>query len=296
MRKIYKYFRENREKDNIFIGFVRTVYKIGTIKWLHSIIVTVLSIIIPFTYSSRYYKTTIALGLLLLIDIILDCICSEYQSIIYIERRFAEKMIQNQSSLMNSINIEMQNNKNWKKTIFRKTSELVCGKIYSIFKEVLNCETRVSVEYVFDDKIKNSKDNKTEHKIKMAGRKSLNRDICKKAIPFEERKKYFSYKIFYNNSKEINILQKEEINNSEIWYKNTTDVLKYFGIAVSVRDKNKVDFILQIDCLDKLEMGDTMDTVEGMKNFINQYLMFYIRVLSLAYYLNLNPNKEIGDV
>ena len=49
----------------------------------------------------------------------------------------------------------MQNETEWKSKIFRTTSEMVCEKIYSIFKEVFKCETRISVEYVFQKTIQN---------------------------------------------------------------------------------------------------------------------------------------------
>lgn len=56
---------------------------------------------------------------------------------------------------MNTINIEIKSNPQWKSHIFKKTSEIVCEKIQHLFKEVLHCSTRVSVEYVFN---KTSKD------------------------------------------------------------------------------------------------------------------------------------------
>ena len=55
----------------------------------------------------------------------------------------------------------------------------------------------------------------------------------------------------------MNILEAKEIQNKSIWYKNpenNVDVKRYIGIAVSVLDDEKVNFILQIDFLDELNL------------------------------------------
>ncbi len=193
-----------------------------------------------------------------------------------------------------TLNIELKSNQQWKATIFKKISEIVCEKIQHIFKDILQCNTRVSIEYVF-----NKRDlNKVEKFVKMSGRRSPNRDTCKKSILLNKRSKYYSYKLFTDNKIGINILSEDQIKQKTLWYKNPsheTDVKKYIGIAVSVQDDEHVDYILQIDCLDEIVFGKN-DTNEEIALFINQYLKAYINVVSLSYSLNLNKNKQIPEV
>ena len=101
-----------------------------------------------------------------------------------------------------------------------------------------------------------------------------------------------------NNNKGMNILESKEIQNQSIWYKNpenNVDVKKYIGIAVSVLDDEKVNFILQIDLLDDFKFGRN-DSEEEIKNFVDQYLLSYVNIVTLAYLLNLNSKKELNEV
>ena len=93
MKKLYSYFRKRRDENNTLINIVKRLYAIGTKKWIHSLTVTVLSIIIPFAISNHYCKTSIALFFILLLDILFDYVCAGYQKGVYIERQFSDQMI-----------------------------------------------------------------------------------------------------------------------------------------------------------------------------------------------------------
>lgn len=222
-------------------------------------------------------------------------ICNVYQQVAYEQRKFASEILADESSLLKSIVIEMENNPNWKNKIFKTVSDLVCEKIYQNFKEVFNCETRVAVEYIFNKSTKTS--SKVKY-VKMAGRRSGKRSVVKKSTMLEKRKNYYSYKIFINNNNGVNVLNTDEIQNKDIWYKNpknNINVQKYVGIAVSVYDENEVKFILEIDFIDNFSFGDN-NTDLDVKIFIEQYLMSYINIISISYLLNLNSKKEIPEV
>lgn len=199
-----------------------------------------------------------------------------------------------QSALLKSIVIEIENNNNWRSKIFKTVSDLVCEKIYGNFKDVFNCETRVAIEYVFNKNIKSTQKTKC---VKMSGRRSKRRATVKKSTSLEKRDKYYSYKIFINNNNGINILNEDELQNQEVWHKSSdsVNIKKYIGIAVSVYDENEVKFILEIDFVDDFIFGDN-NSDEDIKAFIDQYLMAYINIISLSYLLNLNNKKEIPEV
>lgn len=147
------------------------------------------------------------------------------------------------------------------------------------------------MEYIFNKSTKTSSNVKY---VKMAGRRSIQRSVVKKSTTLEKRKKYYSAKIFINNNNGVNILNIEEIQNKDIWYKNpknNINVQKYVGIAVSVYDENEVKFILEIDFIDDFSFGDNNDDLD-VKIFIEQYLMSYINIISISYLLNLNSKKE----
>lgn len=96
----------------------------------------------------------------------------------------------------------------------------------------------------------------------------------------------------------MNILKADDIKDDSIWYKNpdnNVDVKRYIGIAVSVLDNKEVNFILQIDFLDDFKFGKH-DTEEEIKNFVDNYLLSYINVVTLSYLLNLNGKKELIEV
>lgn len=293
---MFKWIDKHKDTDNGFINFLKFLYSVGKIQVVQSIIVTILSVFIPllFTWGQNIWAIILLFAWILLI--IFFAICSNYRQRKYEERKFASEILDDQSSLANTLNMEIKSNSQWKTAIFKKISEIVCEKIQHIFKEVLHCSTRVSVEYVFDkdDKVKN----KTEKHVKMSGRRSPDRASCKKSTLLQNRSKYFSYRVFTNNKVGINILSHDEIENGCYWYKNpshTSNVKQYIGIAVSVQDDEHVDYILQIDCLDDIVFGKN-NNKEEIKQFINQYLKSYINIVSLSYLLNLNKYKKIPEV
>lgn len=291
---MFKWIDTHKNDNKFWVNLLKTLYSLGKIEVVHSIVVTLLGLLIPFLFDIGQFWWAIVCIVFLILSIIFNYVCSKYQKHQYKQRELAAKVLENQSSLINTLNIELKSNQQWKATVFKKISEIVCEKIQHIFKDILQCNTRVSIEYVF-----NKKDlNKVEKFVKMSGRRSPNRDTCKKSILLNKRSKYYSYKLFTDNKIGINILSEDQIKQKTLWYKNPsheTDVKKYIGIAVSVQDDEHVDYILQIDCLDEIVFGKN-DTNEEIALFINQYLKAYINVVSLSYSLNLNKNKQIPEV
>ena len=295
MNKIWDWIDKIKNEDNGFVSFLKWCYAIGKISWIHAVISAAAGILIPIFFEMSYYKSMAVAIAFAILDILYAYICNEYQKKLFISRKFTSELLEEFSSLIKSLNIFVQNESEWKSKIFRTTSEMVCEKIYSIFKEVFKCETRISVEYVF---LKTIQNRNPEQHVKMAGRKSRHRSKTRKSIPLEKKQKYYSYQIFVNNNKGMNILESKEIQNQSIWYKNpenNVDVKKYIGIAVSVLDDEKVNFILQIDFLDEFKFGKH-DSEEEIKNFVDQYLLSYVNIVTLAYLLNLNSKKELNEV
>ena len=291
--------KKNKKKKTLMI-ILEVVYKFGISDWTNETVVAILGIFIPILIEKSYIKSSIFLIVLLLFDIVLSSICSKYQKRKFRIRRIASTVLNDQSCLLNSLVIEMTNNTQWRTSLFRTASELVCERIKALFKNTLKCDTRVSVEYVFEKEHEDKarKKTTTETYIKMAGRRSAARSTCKQAEKMEKRSKYFSYKIFTSsNENEIHILPKEKIDDSAVWFKKPNcqiDIKKYIGIAISTTDTEKVDYILQIDCLDNVKFGDN-NTDQEIETFINKYLKPYINIVSLSYILTLNKKKIIPE-
>lgn len=295
MNKVWDWIDKIKNEDSGFASFLKWCYAIGKISWIHALVSAAAGILIPIFFEKNCYKSMVGAIVIAILDILYAYICNEYQMKLFISRKFTSELLEEFSSLIKSLNIFVQNETEWKSKIFRTTSEMVCEKIYSIFKEVFKCETRISVEYVFQKTIQNR--NPVQH-VKMAGRKSRHRSKTRKSVPLEKKRKYYSYQIFVNNNKGMNILESEKIHDPNIWYKNlenNVDVKKYIGIAVSVLDDEKVNFILQIDFLDDFKVGKK-DSEEEIKNFVDQYLLSYVNIVTLAYLLNLNSKKELNEV
>lgn len=295
MNKVWDWIDKIKNEDSGFASFLKWCYAIGKISWIHALVSAAAGILIPIFFEKNCYKSMVGAIVIAILDILYAYICNEYQKKLFISRKFTSELLEEFSSLIKSLNIFVQNETEWKSKIFRTTSEMVCEKIYSIFKEVFKCETRISVEYVFQKTIQNR--NPVQH-VKMAGRKSRHRSKTRKSVPLEKKRKYYSYQIFVNNNKGMNILESEKIHDPNIWYKNlenNVDVKKYIGIAVSVLDDEKVNFILQIDFLDDFKVGKK-DSEEEIKNFVDQYLLSYVNIVTLAYLLNLNSKKELNEV
>lgn len=295
MNKLFKWLRQRKNEDTSFSHFLKLGISIGQKSWIHAIISAVSGIIIPLFFSSGHYILFYILLFFLILDILYAYLCNWYQQKAYKQRKFASEILSDESSLLRSIVIEMENNFNWKNKIFKTVSDLVCEKLYQNFKEVFNCETRIAVEYIFN---KNTKSAPNIKHVKMAGRRSITRSTVRKSTTLDKRKKYYSYKIFINNNSGVNILNSEQLQNEDIWYnshRNNRKVKKYVGIAVSVYDETQVKFILEIDFMDEFIFGENNND-EDIKTFIEQYLMAYINIISISYLLNLNSRKEIPEV
>lgn len=293
--KIFEWVDKIKNEDTGLVQFLKLCYSIGKISWIHALISAAAGILIPIFFENKQYGWMILSIIIAILDIVYAYICNEYQKKLFINRKFTSELLEEFSSLIKSLSIFVEKDSEWKNKIFRTTSEMVCEKIYSVFKDVFKCETRISVEYTFQ---KLSQTRKPEEHIKMAGRKSRHRSITKKSIPLDKKKKYYSYWIFINNNKGMNILGEDEIHDKSIWYKNpesNVDVKKYIGIAVSVFEDAKVNFILQIDFLDDYKFGKN-DSEEDIKNFVDKYLLSYINVVTLSYLLNLNGKKNLIEV
>ena len=292
---MFRWIDAHKNSDSFFVNFLKMLYSLGKIQWLYTIIITALGLSIPILFENQQYSWVSILSVFWVFVIVFHSICLNYQKKQYKQRVLPAQVLDNHSSLINTLNIEIKSNPQWRSTIFKKISEIVCEKIQRVFIDTLNCNTRVSVEYVFDKKDVN---NKMEKYVKMAGRRSPNRDTCKKSVLLKKRDKYYSYKIFTDNKLGINFLPEEEIRRDNVWYKNPShenNVKKYIGIAVSVLDDVNVDYILQIDCLDEVTF-EKNNTPEEVALFINQYLKAYINTISLSYLLNLNKTKKISEV
>lgn len=285
-----------KQNESTGIDFLKFSYAVGKSDIVSPIIETILSVGISIFVGIKIYWVSIILGVLFILTLIFHSLCSKYEVREYEKRKYASEILDNQSSMIKSMSIEIESNKQWKNTIFAKNSELVCEKIRRTFREVFKCDTRVSVEYVFDKIIKQN--GKKEKYVKMSGRKSKNRDYGRGAVPLEKRKVYFSYKIFNHNKTGLRILREEDINNKNKWYKNpehSNNIKMYMAIAVSVRNNSTVDFILQIDFL-RIPSFLEGKSDEEIQDFVNQYLTTYINIISLSYLLNLSNNHRIPEV
>lgn len=155
MNKIWDWIDKIKNEDNGFVSFLKWCYAIGKISWIHAVISAAAGILIPIFFEMSYYKSMAVAIAFAILDILYAYICNEYQKKLFISRKFTSELLEEFSSLIKSLNIFVQNESEWKSKIFRTTSEMVCEKIYSIFKEVFKCETRISVEYVFLKTIQN---------------------------------------------------------------------------------------------------------------------------------------------
>ena len=292
---IFNWITSIKNEDTGLVQFLKWCYSIGKISWIHSLISAIAGILIPILYDNSQYGYMVIAIVFAILDLLYAYICNEYQKQLFASRKFTSELLEEFSSLSKSLSIFVENDSNWKSKIYRTTSEMVCEKIYNIFKEVFKCETRISVEYTFQ---KISATKKLEKQVRMAGRKSRHRSQTRKAIPLDRKKKYYSYQIFINNNLGMNILKANEIQNDSIWYNNpdnNVNVKRYIGIAVSVFDNEEVNFILQIDFLDDFKFGKN-DTEEEIKNFVDKYLLSYVNMVTLSYLLNLNGKKELIEV
>lgn len=295
MDKIWEWIDNIKNEDRGVVLFLKWFYSVGKISWIHAIISTFAGILIPIFYERSQYIYMTIFSVCVILDILYAYICNEYQKKLFTNRKFTSELLEEFSSLIKSLSIYVQNEAQWKNKIYKTTSEMVCEKLYSIFRDVFKCETRISVEFIFQ---KTYQERKSEQYVKMAGRKSRHRSKTRKSVPLERKNKYYSYHIFVQNNKGMNILEEDEINDSNIWYKSSdsaVDVKRYIGIAVSVFNDDKVNFILQVDFLKDFRFGKD-DSQKDIQNFVDRYLLPYVNMVTLAYLLNLNGKKELIEV
>lgn len=291
MEKLFIWLDKNKKKDTIIILFLKLVYSIEICTYPHVILSGLLGMFLP-TIWTTHQNWAIVGGVLFIVENIVFCLCEKYHDRAYNERMYSEKVLENLSILLNSMNIYIHDTIEWKKNIFIKTSEMVCEKIREDFYNIYNCRTRVSVEYTFEKEI-----NKVQHICrKMAGRASADRLQGKQATELDKREKYFSYKIFINDKIGINHLTNDEINDEKIWYKNPShnvNVLQYVALANSFNNRS-VSFILQIDFLDDFCFGYN-NTEDEVSLFVNAYLKPYLNIVSMAYLLGCSKKWKIGE-
>lgn len=300
---IFKRLNEIREEDSFKTQLMKMVFALGKITWVHNTISVLLTILIPIVFKFNILASII-LVLVLVGDFFYAYICSEYSKELYTRRRISAETLIETSSLINSTRIYIENENNWRNKVFGKVSQIACEKIYRLFKELYHCETRVSVEYVFN---KNNKKDKNKEKtfVKMAGRKSKNREAVKKAKPLETRKGYYSYGIFMKNGvegdeksavseRELIVLRKDDIKESSKWnYNNQPDINYYIALPVSFYGEKEVRFVLQVDIVDEFTFGKESSD-EDIRMFVEENISPFLNELSLAYVLNTsNKNKMI---
>lgn len=194
MNKLNKWLLKKKSEDTALTQFLRLAYFFGQKSWVHTTLSAIFGITIPLLFEHGHKVLFIVLLFIMVLDIIYVYICDSYKKGIQPQQNFAFNVLSNQSSLLKSVAIEIENNKDWKNKIFKTVSDLVCEKIYQDFKDVFNCETRVAVEYIFN-KTNNSTSSCTKY-VKMSGRRSNKRATVKKSIMLEKRKNIIHIKYF----------------------------------------------------------------------------------------------------
>lgn len=125
---MYKWVEEHKNDNSGFISFLKFVYAIGSNNTVMAVIASVLGIIIPIFFDLQIYLWFILTFMLLVGSIVFNAVCTKYQEHQNKKQQMAIEALSNQNSLMNTINIEIKSNPQWKSHIFKKTSEIVCEK------------------------------------------------------------------------------------------------------------------------------------------------------------------------
>ena len=266
-----------KHKNNLGANALRFIYSLGRIEWLWDIINSLIVLFIPILWGPCL-RISITLLILFPFCVFFKYICLNYKKHSEYEASRLFRVLDLQSEALSCSAYLIEAVPNWREVIFEKTSEVVCSKIHDLFLSELHINTRVSVEYV---EHKNNKDF-----IVMLGRQSHDRPNLKKVKELSQKERYFIYSIFKDNAVNLNILEKEQIDDRRYWYKNhDIDIKAYWGIAVA-DDSGKVRFVLQIDFLDDLEMNRN----ESIK-FVKRYLNTFKQMLRCAYWQDLNIKK-----
>lgn len=171
----------------------------------------------------------------------------------------------------------------------------MCEKIYRLFKDVYNCETRVSVEYIFEKDMNGI----VRECRKMAGRRSRTRTDAKKATKLSTRSQYYSHKIFKDNLigvQYLDLRDKEKVKREGKWHtnpKHSVDVLQYVALSESI-DHCKVSFILQVDFLKSFDFGGEND-FKSVESFASTYFKPYANIISTTYLLSRSKDGKVGE-
>lgn len=75
---------------------------------------------IPILYDAKHYGGFVVGILIVLLDIAFAYVCAEYQGHLYTERKLTYEIFSEESSLIKSLVIEIENNATWKNSIFKK--------------------------------------------------------------------------------------------------------------------------------------------------------------------------------
>lgn len=292
MNCFFEWLDQNKEKDLIRIQICKIIYSIEIVTIPHVTMSAVMGIIIPILWEKVLW-IAIVLLVLFISENSVFCICEKYHVKAFEDRKFAASILADQSALLNSIGIMINDTPSWRAEIFKKTCDMVCAKLHEEFKNVYKCDVRVSIEYTFEKEVNGVKDICR----KMAGRCSGDRIQTKKACRLSQRDKYYSYKIFKDNIIGIHYLNREDISNGDKWYKNpnhNVEVIQYVALANSFNEQ-EVSFILQIDCLDSFVFGKN-NTDKEVKKFANEYLKPYVNIIGIGYLLGRNKKGIVGEV
>ena len=122
MSDLNKWLISKRNDDSIGTQILRLLFSLGQKSWLHAAISALLGIFIPICYEKEKWWLFFFGIFLLLLDIWFAYICNSYQIASYTQRKFASEILSDQSALLKSIVIEMENNSNWKNKIFKTVS------------------------------------------------------------------------------------------------------------------------------------------------------------------------------
>lgn len=126
MQKLYNWISNNKNKENMLIQFITLIYSVEISTIPHVIFSTLLGIFVPIVW-----KQSIGWAIVLLVVLVLEtaffCLCEKYHKKVFDERKFAEGVLLDHSSLLNSISIMISNSNTWKNDISKQHAKW-CAK------------------------------------------------------------------------------------------------------------------------------------------------------------------------
>lgn len=297
INKLYNFADTLKDKDGILANLFKFLYGIFSNASIQTVTNTFLGVLIPCIVVKNnkllWQNCLLTMGSLALINATFQ-ICNNYKNRNFNDRKFASLIVDRCSWIINSISIDIYKRSNYKNNILKVVGDMVCSEISSICKSIYGIETRVSIEYIFE----RNTNGKSESFTKMISRYSPKRQgVRNKAykINNRERKSYFSNQVFRNNKTGIYFLLRSDIRNPEKWFINPNHenkTVQYLAIAQTVDGQN-VSFIFQIDSLSRELFGNNKEEAE---EFANKHLIIFVNLLCLAYTLNMDKNKKVGEI